>query len=301
MTEELRERYGIDLGAALRELERDGDLVLGEFRPGGSEREWCDLGGAAAAPPGVAGRAAQGDRACRPARACAPPARVAGRRPPSARRRRRRPPARCAGPAAGAYAAGRGLGAGGAAAPHRRVLEDLARQLSASREVVWLGAGALGRSGRVALYFREDAAASGRPPGRRPATSRPAAARACANGLRAAPASSPTCWPSSRPPCRGSCARRCGTSSGPARSPTTRWRRCGRRGCRWHGRAGRLEPSRARAALAASRRAGAARRRLPGPGPLVAHRPLFARVPRSTRLASAGARWPSCCSSATGS
>src|ERR1700761_6471034 len=39
---ELRERYGIDVLAALRELERGGDLVRGELRPGGAEREWCD-------------------------------------------------------------------------------------------------------------------------------------------------------------------------------------------------------------------------------------------------------------------
>ena len=38
-------------------------------------------------------------------------------------------------------------------------------QLCASGEVVWVGAGALGRnSGRVALYFREDAEAIGPPP-----------------------------------------------------------------------------------------------------------------------------------------
>ncbi len=35
--------------------------------------------------------------------------------------------------------------------------------LCASGELVWVGAGALGRSGRVALYFRDDAAAIGPP------------------------------------------------------------------------------------------------------------------------------------------
>ncbi|HYF27690.1 MAG TPA: hypothetical protein VD931_18250 [Baekduia sp.] len=41
-------------------------------------------------------------------------------------------------------------------------------QLCASGEVVWVGAGALGRgSGRVALYFRDDAAAIGPPPAAR--------------------------------------------------------------------------------------------------------------------------------------
>ena len=41
-TADVRARYGIDASAALRELERDGSLVRGELRPGGSEREWCD-------------------------------------------------------------------------------------------------------------------------------------------------------------------------------------------------------------------------------------------------------------------
>src|ERR671934_168248 len=41
-TGELSGRYGVDAGAVLRELERDGELVRGELRPGGSQREWCD-------------------------------------------------------------------------------------------------------------------------------------------------------------------------------------------------------------------------------------------------------------------
>src|SRR5213076_796214 len=41
-TAELRDRYGVDLGSVLRELERSGELVRGELRPGGAEREWCD-------------------------------------------------------------------------------------------------------------------------------------------------------------------------------------------------------------------------------------------------------------------
>ncbi|MFL5888508.1 MAG: DEAD/DEAH box helicase, partial [Solirubrobacteraceae bacterium] len=41
-TGELRDRYGVDVEPALRELERAGDLVRGELRPGGTEREWCD-------------------------------------------------------------------------------------------------------------------------------------------------------------------------------------------------------------------------------------------------------------------
>jgi ATP-dependent helicase Lhr and Lhr-like helicase len=41
-TAEVSERYGRDLGSLLAELEREELLVRGELRPGGSEREWCD-------------------------------------------------------------------------------------------------------------------------------------------------------------------------------------------------------------------------------------------------------------------
>ena len=81
------------------------------------------------APPAarLPGRAAQGDRGRRPARAGRLPALVAGRRPPSGGRRRRRPPARGARAAAGPGPAGRRLGARRAAAPLRRLLADVAR------------------------------------------------------------------------------------------------------------------------------------------------------------------------------
>jgi ATP-dependent helicase Lhr and Lhr-like helicase len=39
---EARERFGRDVEPVLRELERRNELVRGELRPGGSEREWCD-------------------------------------------------------------------------------------------------------------------------------------------------------------------------------------------------------------------------------------------------------------------
>src|SRR5215211_8976974 len=41
-TSELGDRYHVDLGPVLRELESRGELIRGELRPGGSEREWCD-------------------------------------------------------------------------------------------------------------------------------------------------------------------------------------------------------------------------------------------------------------------
>jgi ATP-dependent Lhr-like helicase len=41
-TAEARSWFGLDVEAVLRELERREELVRGELRPGGSEREWCD-------------------------------------------------------------------------------------------------------------------------------------------------------------------------------------------------------------------------------------------------------------------
>ncbi|HVM64354.1 MAG TPA: DEAD/DEAH box helicase [Acidimicrobiales bacterium] len=45
LTAEAARRFGLDLvqaAAVLERLEADGTIVLGEFRPDGSEREWCD-------------------------------------------------------------------------------------------------------------------------------------------------------------------------------------------------------------------------------------------------------------------
>src|SRR5205814_325197 len=41
-TDELRARYGVDPTAVLTKLEREGEIVRGELRPGGTQREWCD-------------------------------------------------------------------------------------------------------------------------------------------------------------------------------------------------------------------------------------------------------------------
>ena len=125
-TEELRERYGVDASAVLRELERDGELVRGELRPGGSGREWCDVE--------VLRRLRRASLAAlrkeiEPADQRAPrgvPAVVAGRRPPPAGRRGHRPPARSARAAAGPRAAGGDLGARRAAAAHGRLLAVVA-------------------------------------------------------------------------------------------------------------------------------------------------------------------------------
>ena len=41
-TRDADERFGRDVGGILAELEADEQLVRGELRPGGTEREWCD-------------------------------------------------------------------------------------------------------------------------------------------------------------------------------------------------------------------------------------------------------------------
>jgi len=174
--DELRARYGVDTGAVLRELERAGTIVLGELRPGGSEREWCDVE--------VLRRLRRASLA-----ALRKEIEPADRRRlaaflPSWQRVDRNP----------------GAGAGvdrlremlvplqGLVLPVEVWERDVLPRrtgayspawldsLCASGELVWVGAGALGRSGRVALYFREDAAALGPPPV--PAATRTAAAPA---------------------------------------------------------------------------------------------------------------------------
>jgi ATP-dependent helicase Lhr and Lhr-like helicase len=164
-TEELRARYGLDAGAVLRELERAGALVRGELRPGGSEREWCDVE--------VLRRL---------------------RRASLAALRKEIEPAdqrRLAAFLPSWQGVDRHSSAGAGIDRLREVLVPLQGlalpveiwerdvlprrtgaysqswmdSLCASGEIVWVGAGALGRSGRVALYFREDAPAIGRPTG----------------------------------------------------------------------------------------------------------------------------------------
>ena len=164
-SEELRARYGVDAGAILRELERAGDLVRGEIRPGGTEREWCDVE--------VLRRL---------------------RRASLAALRKEIEPAdqrRLAAFLPSWQGVDRHSGAGAGIDRLREVLVPLQGlalpvetwerdvlprrvgaysqswldSLCASGEVVWVGAGASGRSGRVALYFREDAAAIGPPAG----------------------------------------------------------------------------------------------------------------------------------------
>jgi ATP-dependent Lhr-like helicase len=166
-TAEARARYGVDPTSALAWLEREGDLVRGELRPGGTQREWCDTE--------VLRRLRRASLAVLRKEIEAADQRALAAFLPSWQGVDRHPPG----------------GAGvdrlrevlvplqGLALPadvwERDVLPRRTGayspawmdQLCASGEVVWVGAGALGRnSGRVALYFREDAEAIGPPGGR---------------------------------------------------------------------------------------------------------------------------------------
>ena len=170
-TRELSDRYGLDFGAVLRELERAGNLVRGELRPGGSEREWCD---------------SEVLRRLRRASLASLRKEV---EPAEQRALARFLPAWQG--VDGAPPGGAGVDRlremlvplqGLALAPEVWERDVLPRrvgayspgwmdQLCASGELVWVGAGAVGRnSGRVALLFREDARWLGPPPfkGERP-------------------------------------------------------------------------------------------------------------------------------------
>jgi ATP-dependent Lhr-like helicase len=204
--EALRDRYGLDLTPVLAALERAGELVRGELRPGGTQREWCD--------PEVLRRLRRASLAALRKEIEPADQRALARFMPSWQGVDRHP------------AAGAGVDRlrdvlvplQGLALPvdvwERDVLPRRTGayspawldQLCASGELVWVGAGPLGRrSGRVALYFREDAALLGAPPapasraarragplvpdraavrGRRPAGPPPRPGRAAARALR---------------------------------------------------------------------------------------------------------------------
>jgi ATP-dependent Lhr-like helicase len=163
-TAEIASRYAFDLGPVLRELEGSGVLVRGELRPGGSEREWCDTG--------VLRRLRRASLAVLRKEVEAAEQKAYARFLPAWQ---------------GVDAASPG-GAGVdrlrevlvplqglALAPGVWEKDVLPRrvgayspawldQLTASGEIVWIGAGALGRnSGKVALYFRDDVAFVGPP------------------------------------------------------------------------------------------------------------------------------------------
>ncbi len=163
---ELHRRYGVDPSAVLRELERDGQIVRGELKPGGDERDWCDT------------------EVLRRLRRASLAALRKEIEPTEQRRLAAFLPSW--------QGVDRHTSAGAGVDRLREVLvalqglalpaeiwerDVLPRRigaysptwldaLCAGGELLWVGAGPLGRSGRVALYFREDAALIGPPPGR---------------------------------------------------------------------------------------------------------------------------------------
>jgi ATP-dependent helicase Lhr and Lhr-like helicase len=163
-TAQLAARYGVDPLPALRELERAGELVRGELLPGGAEREWCD--------PDVLRRVRRASLAHLRheaeavdqrdfARFLADWQNVDSHRPAGAGVDRLRE----------ALVPLQGV----ALTPEVWERDALPRRLGAyssawldqlctGGEVVWVGAGALGRTGKVALYFREDIHLAGPPP-----------------------------------------------------------------------------------------------------------------------------------------
>ena len=167
-TAELRARYNVGAGAfetVLERLERDGEIVRGELRPGGTpgQPEWCDTE--------VLRRLRRASLAALRKEIEPTDQRALAAFLPSWQGVDRHP------------AAGAGIdrlrevlvSLQGLALPAEVWERDVLPrrlgaysptwidQLCASGEVVWVGAGTLGRStGRVALYFREDAEAIGR-------------------------------------------------------------------------------------------------------------------------------------------
>ncbi len=164
-TAKVTARYGVDPSPALRELERAGELVRGELLPGGSEREWCD--------PDVLRRLRRASLAHLRAEAEAVDQRELARFLPSWQNVDAFRPAG-AGPdrLREALVPLQGV----ALTPEVWERDVLPRRLGAyspawidelctGGELVWIGAGALGRSGgKIALYFREDVRLAGPPP-----------------------------------------------------------------------------------------------------------------------------------------
>jgi len=165
-TAQLAARYGVDPLPALKELEREGIVVRGELLPGGTEREWCDsevLRRVRRA--SVAHLRAEAEPADPRELARFLPAwqNVDAHRPAGAGPDRLRE----------ALVPLQGV----AVTPEVWERDVLPRRLGAysqawldelttGGELVWIGAGALGKQGgKVALYFREDVRVAGPPPG----------------------------------------------------------------------------------------------------------------------------------------
>jgi ATP-dependent Lhr-like helicase len=164
-TRELQDRYVVDPTAVLKALEGAGGLVRGELRPGGSEREWCDTD--------VLRRLRRASLASL-RKEVEPAEQQALARFLPAWQGIDASPASGAGPdrLREILVPLQGL----ALAPAVWEQDVLPRrtgayspawldQLCAGGEIVWVGAGAVGRNtGKVALYFRDDARWLGPPP-----------------------------------------------------------------------------------------------------------------------------------------
>ncbi|HXV52311.1 MAG TPA: DEAD/DEAH box helicase [Solirubrobacterales bacterium] len=163
-TAQIKRRYGLDVTPALKQLERGGELVRGELLPGGTEREWCDAD--------VLRRVRRASvAALRQEAEAVDPAELARFLPAWQNVDAHRPAG--AGPdrLREALIPLQGV----ALTPEVWERDVLSRrlgaysptwldQLTTSGELVWIGAGALARTGRVALYFREDVHLAGPPP-----------------------------------------------------------------------------------------------------------------------------------------
>jgi ATP-dependent Lhr-like helicase len=164
-TARLAERYGVDPAPALRELESEGAMVRGELLPGGTEREWCDsevLRRVRRASLARLRKEVEAADRTQLARFLPSWQNVDAFRPAGAGLDRLRE----------ALVPLQGV----ALTPKVWERDVLPRRLGTysqtwldelctSGELVWVGAGALGRSdGRVALYFREDVRLAGPPP-----------------------------------------------------------------------------------------------------------------------------------------
>ena len=168
-TGDVRRRFGVDASAALAALEQSGELVRGELRPLGTQREWCD--------PDVLRRVRRASLAAL-RREIEPVDREALARFAPAWQGVDRRPAAGAGVdrLRDALAPLQGL----ALTPELWEHDVLPRRLGAyspawldelcaGGELVWVGAGTTGgRSGRVALYFRDDAPLLGPPAAHEP-------------------------------------------------------------------------------------------------------------------------------------
>ncbi len=164
-TAQLRARYGIDPTAVLKQLEAEGVLVRGEILPGGTEREWCEAD--------VLRRVRRASLAhlrqeVEPADVRTYARFLASWQGVDRYRRAGAGPDRLReilvplqGVALTPAVWERDVLPRRVGSYSRNWLDELCT----SGEVVWIGAGAIGRSdGRVALYFREDVRLAGPPP-----------------------------------------------------------------------------------------------------------------------------------------